>query len=228
MTHLIACPECDKNLQVPDDLLEKKVQCPECKHTFVATLPEENPPPPQPKKTQGKPEWDKKKTGTGLAKRTRRRDEDDEDEDEDEDRDYDEDDRDDDDDDDDYDRPSRRRRSRRGEVPGKVTGVAIMALIGGIEATLLGLTLLLGVGASTCFISCLWPGFYYSLVVGIMAIVKGSTMLGGNVRSIQPPTGIAIMMIINIINADVIGVTLGVLMLVFCSDEEVTEYLAPS
>jgi hypothetical protein len=50
--------------------------------------------------------------------------------------------------------------------------------------------------------------------------------LGANARSIPPPTGIAVMLIINIINADVIGMTLGILILVFSADEEVINYLA--
>src|SRR5215475_13421618 len=37
MSQLITCPECKKHLQVPDDLIGKQVQCPECKHTFTAT-----------------------------------------------------------------------------------------------------------------------------------------------------------------------------------------------
>ena len=36
MAHLITCSECKKQLQVPDELIGKKVQCPECKHTFTA------------------------------------------------------------------------------------------------------------------------------------------------------------------------------------------------
>jgi predicted Zn finger-like uncharacterized protein len=42
MSQLVACPECGKQLQVPDDLLGKNVQCPECKHTFTAALPVED------------------------------------------------------------------------------------------------------------------------------------------------------------------------------------------
>jgi predicted Zn finger-like uncharacterized protein len=209
MTHLIECPECGTKLQVPEELLGSQVQCPECKHTFAAALPEE-PPGEAPQKHE--PERETKKPGTALARVTRRRDDEDDDDEED-----------DEEDEGDY----RRRRSRRDEVPGKVTGIAIMALIGGIMATLLGVIYLVSFGASTCGLGCLWPGFYYSVVAGIMAIVKGSTMLGNDVRSVQPPTGIAIMLIINIINADVLSVTLGILMLVFCSDDEVTAYLAP-
>ena len=38
--------------------------------------------------------------------------------------------------------------------------------------------------------------------------------------------GIAVMLIINIINFDIVGMTLGIVILVFCSDQEVKEYLA--
>lgn len=43
MAELVACPDCKKHLQVPDELIGKKVQCPECKHTFTADVaqPEE-------------------------------------------------------------------------------------------------------------------------------------------------------------------------------------------
>jgi predicted Zn finger-like uncharacterized protein len=36
MAHMITCPECQKHLQVPDELIGAKVQCPECQHTFTA------------------------------------------------------------------------------------------------------------------------------------------------------------------------------------------------
>ena len=38
-------------MQVPDDLLDKKVQCPECQHTFIATA-------------QGEEDAEKLNTGT--------------------------------------------------------------------------------------------------------------------------------------------------------------------
>src|SRR5262245_17329271 len=56
MSQLVACPECKKHLQVPDDLIGKKVQCPECKATFTAKSPEEEEAP--------------ARTGTGIAKTT--------------------------------------------------------------------------------------------------------------------------------------------------------------
>lgn len=36
MAQLIQCPQCDRQLRVPDELLGKRVQCPSCGNTFVA------------------------------------------------------------------------------------------------------------------------------------------------------------------------------------------------
>ncbi len=41
MAELIACPECKKHLQVPDELLGQRVQCPECTHLFTAAATEQ-------------------------------------------------------------------------------------------------------------------------------------------------------------------------------------------
>ena len=41
MAQLIPCPDCKKQLQVPDELLGKLVQCPECRQTFTARLRED-------------------------------------------------------------------------------------------------------------------------------------------------------------------------------------------
>jgi hypothetical protein len=36
MKTIVSCPECRRDLQVPDELLGRSVQCPDCKHPFVA------------------------------------------------------------------------------------------------------------------------------------------------------------------------------------------------
>jgi hypothetical protein len=130
--------------------------------------------------------------------------------------------RDDDDYEDDYedDRPSRRGRTSREERPGKVQAIAIMTLIGGIYAILH----FLGGGAASYGICCLWPGLYYALVVGILAIIKGSQLLGQDARLQPPPKTIAILMIIEIINIDIICTVLGIIILVFCGDPEVEDF----
>jgi len=220
MIHLIACPECDKSLQVPDQLVGKKVQCPQCTNTFIATLPADDEAPERRAATPAPPDMERKLTAGGAARTTNRRDDDDDDDHDDRDRLDDEDD----------DRPSRRSISRRGgirgDVPGKVTAISILTMIGGVFATFLGVMWLVTMGLGTCGLGCLWPGFYYSLVVGIMAIVKASTLMGANARNVTPPVGIGVMLIINIINGDVLGVTFGILILVFSNDEEVVNYLA--
>jgi uncharacterized protein YjiS (DUF1127 family) len=111
-----------------------------------------------------------------------------------------------------------------------VQAIAIMTLIGGILATL-SATVWLGyfglIGAASLglgFVFCLWPGPYFSLVLGIMAIIKGSQLLGRHAHRQPPPNSIAIMQIINIINCDWINMTLGIISLVFLSDEEVKDY----
>ncbi len=103
--------------------------------------------------------------------------------------------------------------------PGKVTAVGVMMVVGGSLA-LLGATIM----ALTCFL-LLWPGTYYALVMGIMAIVKGARLLAADAHRHLPPKGTAIMQIINIINFDLVNVVLGVVNLVFLSDQEVRSYL---
>jgi hypothetical protein len=190
MALIIACPECEKQLQVPEDLLGSTVQCPECRHTFTAELSAPKPPPMASAR---------KKTSSGASTRTRRNhDDDDLDPDE---------------------RPSRRSIRRDGDgKPAKVANIGVLCLIGGIFSILVGI----GWGGASC---CLWPPLYYSLVLGILAIVKGTALLGTSAQDHAPPIYIGVMLIINIINADIVSVVLGILVLVFCSDEEVKAYL---
>jgi predicted Zn finger-like uncharacterized protein len=52
MAQLISCPECERKLRVPDELLGKKVKCPTCKAMFTAadlTSPKEDEPRPRAK-----------------------------------------------------------------------------------------------------------------------------------------------------------------------------------
>ncbi len=84
--------------------------------------------------------------------------------------------------------PSKRRRSRRSDArPGKVQAIAIMTLIGGILGILVAIYYLVLLGLSSFGICCLWPGGYYSLVMGIMATVRGSQLLGKDAHQQAPP-----------------------------------------
>jgi predicted Zn finger-like uncharacterized protein len=50
MPNTIHCPQCNRELRVPDELLGKKVKCPACSTTFTASVagPEVTPPTPAP------------------------------------------------------------------------------------------------------------------------------------------------------------------------------------
>jgi hypothetical protein len=104
--------------------------------------------------------------------------------------------------------------------PGKVQAIAIMTLVGGILALLLAL----GMGVGSVGVCCLWPGTSYSLVLGILGIVRGSKLLSPEARWQPPPKGIAIMQIINIINFDIANCVLGILTLTFLNEPEVQRY----
>lgn len=200
MTDTLTCPSCRRTLRVPETLLGQLVKCPTCLETFTASVegapPPKEPPPPPPRPRD--------RSEDEPPPRRARRDEYDE---------Y-----------DDYDRP------RRREKPGKVQAIAIMTLIGGILATLasvgiLGYFALAGIATmGVGLVCCLWPGPYYGLVVGILGIVKGTQLLGENAHRSAPPTTIAVMQIINVINGDFVNLTLGILTLVFLSEPEVKRF----
>lgn len=195
MNSTISCPSCQRTLRVPESLLGQAVKCPSCSHTFTAPESMEEA---APRRVAAPPPKDDYDDEPRPSKRRRRED------------DY----------DDDYEDAPRRRRHR--EKPGKVQAIAIMTLIGGILALLYGLSLL-GFGVASC-IGLLWPGTYYALVLGIMGVIRGSQLLGDKAYKESPPQGIAIMMIINVINCDLMNLTLGILVLVFLGDEEVKDY----
>ena len=45
MPEVVNCPQCERKLRVPEDLLGKKVKCPTCGNTFTAEVPSAAPPP---------------------------------------------------------------------------------------------------------------------------------------------------------------------------------------
>jgi hypothetical protein len=205
MAELTSCPECQRKLRVPENLIGQSVKCPSCDAVFHASLDTAIPPPLPAQKVGHEPE---------ARPAQARRDDD-----------YD------DHRDDDHGHRSRGRDRvgrpeddeyvelvRRGDDrPGKVQAIAIMTLVGGILATVIGLAWLPA-------LMCLWPGGIYSIVLGIMAIIKGSKLLGRDARYEAPPTGVSVMMIINIINGDIANCVMGIINLVFLSDREVKDF----
>ncbi len=67
MPQIVACPLCQKQLQLPDSFVGKMVQCPECKHGFKATV-NTDPIPMQRDEPVGKvPEWEKPPAADELS-----------------------------------------------------------------------------------------------------------------------------------------------------------------
>ena len=102
------------------------------------------------------------------------------------------------------------------QKPGKIQAIAIITLVQGIMAIIGGLLM----GLSTM---CIYVPFVYGLVYGIMATIKGSTMLGQNPwPAYQTVRTTAIMGIVNVINCDLMfGMTGGIIILVFLNDPEI-------
>ena len=109
--------------------------------------------------------------------------------------------------------------NKQQEKPGKAQAIAIMTLVGGIMSIFTCIGLALG----TMF---LWITWVYSLVLGIMAIIKATKMLSSDpYEGYSSVKTIAIMQIVSIVSCDIINMTLGILSLVFLSDPEVIDWI---
>lgn len=111
---------------------------------------------------------------------------------------------------------------------GRITAIAGMTLAGGIWALLVALGLVgygLIAGIATFGLGCLilLPAAY-SLVLGILATLKGARLLGSNPQAESPPKDIAILQIINVVSCDFVNVVLGILTLVFLNDPAVSSF----
>src|SRR6266542_5910886 len=208
MSIVLSCPDCSRKLKVPDELLGKKVKCPACGKVFKGETEAPSGPPPLEDEAPAPEERFEDEPPPHEEERPSRRSKRRAEVPPDEEEGYEE------------DRPSRR--SRRGVKPGKVQAIAIMTLVGGIWALFWALVFGTPAGLSSMGLCCI-PGIY-GVVVGIMAIIKGSQLLGENAREQPAPTSIAGMMLINIINLDVPNLVMGIVCLVFLSDPEVKEF----
>ncbi len=111
--------------------------------------------------------------------------------------------------------------AERGHPPfrsPRVVAISIMTLVGGIVAILCALFWAMSI------VGLLWPGTYYSLVLGILATVKGARLLGDQAWREPPPTSIAVMQIINVVALDLINLVLGILTLVFLHQRDARNY----
>ena len=83
----------------------------------------------------------------------------------------------------------------------------------------------LGLALGTCF---LWIPALYSVVCGILCIVRATPLLNDKAYTAKPPRGTAVMMIVTIINGDVLNLILGIVCLVLLNDPKVQEYFSQS
>jgi hypothetical protein len=197
MNETLACSACGRSLHVPDDLRGQAVKCPACHHTFLAPAAgsEVGSIPPAGSAYEDAPP---------LRPVLRP-------------------------DPDVYDSRSRYADTpeggyhdapvRRGgyEKPAKVQAIAVMTLAGGVLALLVSL-----IWALTC-VGLLLPA-PYSAVLGVLAVIKGASLLSDDARRASPPTAIAIMQIINVLSLDVFNLALGIITLAFLGDPEVKSY----
>ena len=104
--------------------------------------------------------------------------------------------------------------------PSNVQIAGICLLIGGIFSILTALL----IGAGTF---CIWVPFVYGLVAGIFGIVKGARLLGNDQQGFGSGlvTTPSVLLIVNIINFDMIGMVCGILALVLTQDDESKNYL---
>lgn len=185
MPQITTCPECSKQLRVPDDLIGRKVRCPGCSAMFTAEAAAEPPAPPPPP-----PPRDRREGFKDGRDEPRRRDRDEEDDDRRDRRDRDDDryaderrprrrDEDDYDDrrrrDDDYD--DDRDFAPRGE------GRALRGVRLGINLNVIGSWLFLGVYA------------LYVLFAGVTALMLGAAVRGGTGGGPPPSTAVGGMVI---------------------------------
>ena len=194
------CPGCQARMAVARGDLGTTVECPYCVTRFLAESADERPPVPQP------PRRERPSSRTTPPRPSQRRDETDDDLD---------------DEDDEGDR-RRRRRPRRASSTGNVGTIGVLLIVGGVYALLQAGGMVL----SSMGICCLWPGTYLSLVWGILAIVRGSTMAGGRDSNPAPPLVLHILQIVLMINFDVINLILGIIGLVLSNNVQTQDYYA--
>ena len=203
MSNVISCPSCRRQLRVPAELLGQLVKCPSCNHTFAGALdelaPEEPPPLPAAAEEPNQAAFQLEDEEPPPKRKKPRREIVDVVEEEYE----------------DEESPRRRR-----EPPGQVQAIAVMTLVGGILALIIGAGWVVGSAGACCF----YPGSYYSIVLGIMAVTKASQLLGKDAYKQTAPKAIAIMQIINVINFDFPNLVMGILTLVFLNDAKVRRF----
>jgi len=113
--------------------------------------------------------------------------------------------------------------SQPGVKPGKVQAIAIMNLIDGVLNVMWGIGLTCSAVASLIGI-LLIPFTVYPIILGIMELVYASQLLSTPPGVRKPAQYLAIMQLLNIVLFEPISLIIGIISLVFYSDEEVKRY----
>ena len=106
------------------------------------------------------------------------------------------------------------------DEPGSIKAIAIMTTVGGGVAILFAVIDLFL--ALFCCVTILTAP--YSIVVGVLALMKGIRLLNDRNRAESAPYTTAIMQIINIVSLDFVNLALGIVILVLLSTPEVKNY----
>lgn len=123
------------------------------------------------------------------------------------------------------DEPGRFELSMHGPVKPSAVGTAGTCMLsGGIVAVAWALVVMLLDVVLTVGLCCLYPGWLYAIVSGVLAIIRGSFLIGANAHASGASRWAAIMLIINVVNLDPVSATLGILSLVYLSGPDVNRY----
>ncbi|WP_020474927.1 hypothetical protein [Zavarzinella formosa] len=108
-------------------------------------------------------------------------------------------------------------------VPGKAQAIAFMLLLGGAWSILWVCFWFLFL---YCFVFA-WPGVYYALVFGVIAVIRGAELLGSSSNARRSPRTSLVLQIICIVNGDPVNFVCGILGFIFLNDPEVDRYYRP-
>jgi hypothetical protein len=109
---------------------------------------------------------------------------------------------------------------RPARAPEKFQAIAFMLVLGGAWAIIWSLAGIL----LSAFWCLAWPGTYYGLLFGVLAILRGAEMMSVSPALVHSPRVIVIMQIITIVNGDVANLACGIVGLVFLNELTVQGY----
>lgn len=113
------------------------------------------------------------------------------------------------------------------EKPPAVNTIGTLALIGGIWAIVASGLYVLIPGLLTLGLCCFWPGWIYSIVAGVIAIVQAVGAFKPDAHTRAKPFAAGLMLIINMVILDVVSLILGIIILVKLGDPAVKAYYEP-